>query len=246
MTLPRFTQGQIGRLSFSDLNSAFEKIDDINRSTDATSTQSRLAGDVLIGTIIAEQQGTGKFSFIEVVRDSTAGTSGYSSVQNNGLPTSRTSSNGVDDYAYPVLATAGITPVVGSTYLLLAQYTTGGQLYYAPVTFGSGLGQGSFASIVSSVSAGSNRWLYTVATAQWNSLNNDWLVSGFNQFSAYNSCEWAVDSTSYGVGFIPAGNPSQVIRQPIKAGTVVTVEKASSILPGVVIFSVPNGYRVVC
>ena len=76
MTLPRFTQGQVGRLSFGDINAAFEQIDDIRRNSDATRTPGRLAGEVVLAKILdADPANPGAFSFIEVTRDSTSGSS---------------------------------------------------------------------------------------------------------------------------------------------------------------------------
>lgn len=249
MTLPRFTQGQIGRLSFSDINAAFEKIDDIARNSDATRAPGRIAGEMVLARILdPDPANPGAFSFIEVTRDSTAGTSLFTPAILFNQPISRTSKNDQSDFAYPVIASAGSTPVPGEIMLIVSQYTEGGSLYYVPIASGAQGGTAEYWSIVGATSAGQNRWQYDMASAQWNALSQDFITSTVVQRKGYNTAEWAVDSSSYGVGFIPAGAPSQVVRQPIKSGTIVRADRINRLDPQNfdLAFTVPNGYRIVC
>lgn len=249
MTLPRFTQGQVGRLSFNDINAAFERIDDVSRNSDATRTPGRIAGEMVLARINdPDPSNPGAFSFIEVTRDSTSGTSLHTPAMANNQPISRTSNDGQSDFGFPVIASAGVTPVPGEIMLIVSQYTEDGALYYVPIAAGAQGGTAEFWSIVSATSAGSNRWRYSMASAQWNAQSSDFIVSTIGQRNGYNTAEWAIDSTSYGVGFIPAGTPSQIVRQPIKAGTIVRADRINRLDPTNfdLAFTVPNGYRIVC
>ena len=112
----------------------------------------------------------------------------------------------------------------------------------------NGGGADDFWAIAQATPIGNNRWRYDLSFAEWIGSTNDFLVAVSPTRVGYNTAEWAVDSTSYGVGFVPAASPSQVIRQPIKVGTIV---KASKINPRDPFnfdlgFTVPNGYRITC
>lgn len=100
------------------------------------------------------------------------------------------------------------------------------------------------ARVVSSTVITANKsWKYTIrrVTATLGGVFTD--ESGYSNEEAVNGAENPTDaSTSYGVGMWPVSGLT-LVRQPIKAGTVVTVGVDSG---GVNVFSVPNGYKVTC
>lgn len=240
MTLPRFTAGAMGRLTFRDLNEAFEAIDQLRKQTDQK-LEEQLGRRRIVLARITGKQGD-DYSWEEIERTSAT----TYAVRPNG----RTSVEGGNAYANPIVGLGSVSFAVGDNIAIVASYTASGTLFYVPLAVASSGGGGAddFWSIANSVSLGNNRWRYDLSFAEWISASNDFLVAVSPTRSGYNTAEWAVDSASYGVGFIPAAIPSQVIRQPIKNGTIV---KASRINPRDPFnfdlgFTVPNGYRIVC
>ena len=67
---------------------------------------------------------------------------------------------------------------------------------------------------------------------------------GATSFFAWNGAENTTDSTSKGVGFLPSSNAAAIYtRQPIKNGIAVEIIRDKN---GLAMFSIPNGYKVVC
>lgn len=240
MTLPRFTAGAVGRLTFRDLNEAFEAIDQLRKATDQKLEEQMARRRVILAQITAKNGD--EYAWQEVERTSAT----TYAVRPNG----RSSAEGANQYANPIVGLGTVNLAVGDNIAITASYTSTGSLFYVPLAVASSGGGGAddFWSIANSTSIGNNRWRYDLSFAEWISSSNDFLVAVSPTRVGYNTVEWAVDSASYGVGFIPAAIPSQVIRQPIKNGTIVRASKINPRDPfnfdlG---FTVPNGYRIVC
>lgn len=240
MTLPRFTSGSVGKLSFSHLNEAFDRIENVDPTK--ASAYANVLGRVILARITG-QSGTGnatKGSFQEVAVADPAAASLTYSVVGGGV----TSTVGTDVFGapivFPVSATGTVVPVLGH----VAQ---NGKLYFRECSAASASASVRVGRISSASPLGTanTKWLYTLNDLSINTIASaTYQSTGAADFQALNGCEEAVDvpaQRNIGVGTIhPAG--STATRQAIKTGTIVTCIPTA----GGYVFSVPNGYSFAC
>lgn len=232
MTLPRFTGGKVGKLTFDHLNEAFDNIDGIERDAGEVPSSASRRGRAIIARI-TNSNGT-QFSWFELVRDSSGyviATDGLNSIDNGNL------------YGFPILAFGALAPAVGNDVVIVPQYDNQGNLYYVPIAASGGgttfvgVTQGIPTTLVTDL-----KWSYSVREVAWNG-NGYSSVTGGLQVTAYNGCENPTDDQSnVGVGQ-PRGPTATMTRQPIKSGTVVLVARDAL---GLYSFSIPNGYAFTC
>jgi len=232
MPLPRFTGGAVGRLSFRDLNEAFEAIDALRRETDGKISDQAGRRRIVLARVTGKQGDEYKWEEIE----RTSGTTFSTRVGG------RTSSDGTSEYGYPLVPFGAVTLAVGDNVAIVSSYDSSGKLFYIPL---SAVGGGGIVCIVmGSSQAGPGQWTYSVKEAVrgstfWEAKQNA------STLTARNGAENPVDGSNvYGVGSILVGNVLVTpVRQPIKIGTVVQVTTSSD---GVYVFSIPNGYTIEC
>lgn len=233
MTLPRFTSGAVGRLTFRDLNEAFEAIDQLRKATDQKLEEQMARRRIVLARITGKQGDD--YSWEEIER--TTGTT-YA-VRLNG----RTSAEGSNQYANPIVGLGQVTLAIGDNVSIASAYSSTGQLYYVPLAVAGG-GGAIPAIILGSSAEGSGQWLYSCKEAI--RQGGFWIQKPNAQtFSARNGAENVPDASGvYGVGSRIIGNLLLLPeRQPIQNNVVVMVSTSSD---GVRFFSVPNGYRIEC
>ncbi len=232
MTLPQFTGGSVGKLTFSHLHEAFDAIDGLDRDAGSAAPNMRNRGRVILARVTGIV--SGKVAWVEIQR---AGTQ-FQTVVNG-----RSSIEGSNIVAYPIFGFGSVQPTVGSDVAIFPAYDSTGALYYVPVAAASS--SSSFmgrvganpATIVQDV-----RWRYSVTEVEWNGGGYS-AVSGGLTVNAYNGCENPTDDqANVGIGQ-PRGPTQTMTRQPIKSGTVAVVVRDAS---GNYSFSLPNGYAFTC
>lgn len=233
MTLPRFTAGAVGRLTFRDLNEAFEAIDQLRKATDQK-LEEQLARRRIVLARITGKQGD-DYSWEEIER--TTGTT-YA-VRPNG----RTSAEGSNQYANPIVGLGQVTLAIGDNVSIASAYSSTGQLYYVPLAVAGG-GGAIPAIVLGSSQIGNQQWSYSCKEAIRS--GGFWIQKPNAQtFTALNGAENVPDASGvYGVGSRIIGNLLLLPeRQPIQNGVTVMVSTSSD---GIRFFSVPNGYRIEC
>jgi hypothetical protein len=235
MTLPRFTGGSVGRLTFRDLNEAFEIIDGVDRVS---------------GTVGAQQMPRGRAVTAKVTGQQGANYSWYETVRINGAfvqyAEGRSSVSEGDQYAVPLIAYGSLTPSVGQDVVIFPIYDETGKLLYIPVAASAG-GE-TFAAAVGSAPVALvplQRWRYTLTEVSWNSSSSAWqTVQGGRVVQGYNGAENPIDSLNQPIGVGQGRGPTtSVERQPIKSPTVVQVSRD---IGGQYFFCCPNGYTFTC
>lgn len=235
MTLPRFTAGNVGRLTFQNLNEAFETLDGIDRVAGMGGVENLLRGRAITAKVTGQQGAN--FSWYETVR-----VNGAFVQYTNG----RTSSVNGNQYANPLIAFGSIVPSVGSDVVIFPIYEKTGSLTYVPVAASSG-GE-TFAAAVGAAPVAIvplQRWRYTVTEVAWNSSASAWqTVQGGRVVQAYNGAENPTDAPNLPIGVGQGRGPTtSVERQAIKQSTVVQVSRD---IGGAYFFCCPNGYTFTC
>lgn len=232
MPLPRFTAGAVGRLTFRDLNEAFEAIDALRRETDGKIADQAGRRRTILARVTGKNGDNYKWEEVERTTGTTFAT------RQGG----RNSTEGADDYAYPLVPFGSVTLAIGDSVAIVSGYDASGKLFYVPISAG---GSGGLAVIVTGASqSGVGQWQYTVKEAIRS--GGLWVEKPqATALTARNGAENPIDGGGvYGVGSLIVGNIIVVpARQPIRIGTVVLVTQSSD---GVLVFSVPNGYRIEC
>lgn len=235
MTLPRFTAGNVGRLTFQHLNDAFETLDGIDRIAGGEGSDIVTRGRAITARVTA-QQGS-NYAWFETVRENGA----FVQYANG-----RSSSSGGNTYANPLIAFGSLTPSIGSDVVIFPIYDRTGSLVYVPVAASAG-GE-TFAAAVGSAPVALiplQRWRYTVTEVAWNPTSNAWqTVSGGRVVQAYNGAENPSDQPNLPIGVGQGRGPTtSVERQPIKGSVVVQVSRD---VGGAYFFCCPNGYTFTC
>jgi hypothetical protein len=233
MTLPRFTTGRTGNLTFTVLNEMIDRLEAVEKkAADPNRDQRGVLLPFLAKTTVLKPQTTNTWGFTEF----TYGKSRDIQFP-KGVDGGRSSGRANDPWAYPLL---GEGLIENQIVLAFPMNDDEGKLVFhalpSPVN-------SVVARIVNSDSVAVGQWRYSVQAATITSVvPSPLIVTGGAVFTAWNGAEWNVDgSGTYGVGMRP---PSGVfLRQPIKTGTVVVVSNDAN---GFWHFSIPNGYQVTC
>lgn len=241
MEFPRLTSGGSGRLTFDVVNDMFERIEALEGKGISRKLHKDYASDIFPAKITTENPAApGQYQFTEQERTAA---NAYQSI--NGRRSSGYINGVFTNYATPAIAQAGLPS--GSILYLLGRDNQAGKLEYLSVSSPAQSGGGTVALIQSATSITTNlRWKYSVIEAEYFTTQNIFTsVIGATSFFAWNGAENVGDSsTGYGVGFIPQSNPSLVLtRQPIRSGIAVEIIRDKN---GLAMFSIPNGYKVIC
>lgn len=240
MEFPRLTSGGSGRLTFDVVNDMFERIEALEGKGIPRKLHKDYASDIFPAKITAENPAKpGEYQFTEQERTAT---NTYQSI--NGRRSSGYILGVFTNYATPAIAQAGLPS--GSILYLLGRDNKDGKLEYLSVSSPAQTGGGTVALIQSAAVITANlRWKYSVIEAEYFTTQNIFTaVVGATSFFAWNGAENTTDSTSKGVGFVPSSNAAAIYtRQPIKNGIAVEIIRDKN---GLAMFSIPNGYKVVC
>ena len=122
MTLPRFTSGSAGRLGFPEVNSFFERIEQLKKNTPKDRKPGPPSGRIVTAKVASSVGQT--HSWYEVMK---AGNSFVPKI--NGMSST---SNG-DAFAHPIV---GQVDQVAEMVVIVAQYEADGRLFYIPLANG--------------------------------------------------------------------------------------------------------------
>ena len=240
MEFPRLTSGGSGRLTVDVVNDMFERIEALEGKGIPRKLHKDYASDIFPAKITTENPAApGQYQFTEQER--TAANT-YQSI--NGRRSSGYLLGVFTNYATPAIAQAGLPS--GSILYLLGRDNQAGKLEYLSVSSPAQTGGGTVALIQSATPITANlRWKYSVIEAEYFTTQNIFTAAvGATSFFAWNGAENTTDSTSKGVGFVPSSNAAAIYtRQPIKNGIAVEIIRDKN---GLAMFSIPNGYKVVC
>lgn len=240
MPFPRFTSGRTGNLTFSLLNEMMERIEAVERAAGANPM--KLPGQLppfLARVVSVNPANAIEYEFEEVSYPSSHSISGAVVVDGG-----RTSRQDTNKYAFPLIG-SGLSN--GQVVFAFPVYdSTSGLVFHTVEAAGGAMTK--VARVVSAVALQANvRWSYTMQPVKTDpnspSPNVAWIADG-PTFVALNGSENVTDSaTIKGVGAEPPTGPTYT-RMPIKSGVIApcTLEPNGAWW----VFSVPNGYKVVC
>lgn len=250
MPFPRFTSGGSGRLTFDVMNELFARVEKLEGKARQGGLELPQMKHAFFAKVTAQNVSPNQhqFSFAEVCRkdpqtayggtlDPAAWTPVNGGQTSAGVPLA---GGTVSSFRYPLIG-SGIT--VGTILPIVASVDEGGNLVYVPIQASGGTISYPARIVSNTVLTTNLRWLYQVKKV---------VVSG-NSFSdaqtdtsaALNGAETLSDASPvFGVGMQPPTSATlQMIRQPIRNNLVVVVTDDGA---GKLVFSMPNGYRVVC
>lgn len=240
MPFPRFTSGRTGNLTFSLLNEMMERIEAVERAAGANPM--KLPGQLppFLARVVSVNPASGiEYEFEEVSYPASHSISSVVVVDGG-----RTSRQDANKYAFPLIG-SGLSN--GQVVFAFPVYDSTSGLVFHTVE-ASGGAMTKVARVVSAVGLQANvRWSYTMQPVKSDpnspAPNVGWISDG-PTFTALNGSENVTDSaTIKGVGAEPPTGPTYT-RMPIKSGVIApcTLEPNGSWW----VFSVPNGYKVVC
>lgn len=252
MTFPRFTSGGSGRLTFDVMNELFARVEKLEGKARPGGLELPQMKHAFFAKVTAQNVSPNQhqFSFAEVCRkdpqtayggtlDPAAWTPVNGGQTSAGVPLA---GGTVSSFRYPLIG-SGIT--VGTILPIVASVDEGGNLVYVPIQ--ATAATSSFAAKILSASAlvANVKWAYVVRKVESNG------GGGYNEITtspdrvAFNGAENANDAAPvFGVGMQPPQSGTlQMIRQPIRQDVVVVVTDDGA---GRLVFSMPNGYRVIC
>lgn len=234
MTLPRFTSGSIGKLTFSHLNEVFDLIESISGSPEmAQAARNAAASKMIVAKVLAKQgSGASEVGSFEQV-SLTSPTSGVYEAVDGGVK----STDGTNAFAAPIVAPVSAANTIVT---LLAHRSKDGALCFREV--GTVKDPSVVMLKILSSSGGPTSWTYTARVVEW---NNGFVETTGQDVTARNGAESATDNTAsrnIGVGTVHVTG-STATRQPIKAGTIVG---AAIRFGDTYTFSIPNGYAFAC
>lgn len=236
MPFPRFTSGRTGNLTFSLLNEMMERIEAVERAAGANPM--KLPGQLppfLARVVSVNPANAIEYEFEEVAYPTSHSVSG--SVLVAGGRNSRQEAN---NYAFPLIG-SGLS--IGQILFVFPVYDSASGLVFHTVEAAGGA-MTKVARVVSFAVVQANvRWSYTMQPVKTDPNSLAWISDG-PTFVAINGSENVTDSaTIKGVGAEPPTGPTYT-RMPIKSGVIApcTMEPNGALW----VFSVPNGYKVVC
>ena len=243
MSLPRFTSGRVGKLSFQQLNEMFDRLEALELKVDRGDGANTYSGEnrklIVLLKLPSKHATLPLFDFTEMILVGIF----TSSVSYVVLDGGRTASDGTNQYAYPFVST---TAAVGDLVAAIAvnQRSTAlpdGGLCYLPVGGGGSSTSTTFAAKITNATGAAPVFAYTLIEVEGASLA---AKAGAVAFIAKNGAEVPTDATgSYGVGFAPPTAVASLTRKAIKVNTVVMVTKDAA---GTYVFNCVNGYGVTC
>lgn len=243
MSLPRFTSGRVGKLSFQQLNEMFDRLEALELKVDRGDGANTYSGEnrklIVLLKLTSKHATLPLFNFTEMVLTSVLTTPLTYTTLDGG----RTASDGTNLFAYPFVST---TAAVGDLVAAIAvnSRTTSigdGGLCYLPVGGGGSSTSTTFAAKVTGAGGSAPVFSYTCIEVEGGSLA---AKAGAVSFTAKNGAEVPTDATgSYGVGFAPPTAVATLTRKAIKVNTVVMVTKDAA---GTYVFNCVNGYGVTC
>ena len=243
MSLPRFTSGRVGKLSFQQLNEMFDRLEALELKVDRGDGAKGYSGEnrklIVLLKLTSKHATLPLFNFTEMVLVSVVA----SPITYATLEGGRTASDGTNLYAYPFVST---TAAVGDLVAAIAvnSRTTSlpdGGLCYLPVGGGGSSTSTTFAAKVTGSGGAAPAFSYTCIEVEGASFATK---TGAVAFAAKNGAEVPTDiQGSYGVGFAPPTAVATLARKAIKNGTVVMVTKDAA---GSYVFNCVNGYGVTC
>jgi hypothetical protein len=243
MTLPRFTNGQVGELRWNHLNDAFDRIVAIEKRLDQIkSAMGPLAYKDIIIARLGVQGINNRYAWTQVAPTSNLD---FPTME-NGL---RSTLDG-DLYASEAVAIDGARYQVGEIVFLKPSIMTTGKTFMAIIR-PAGTKVNTWKIVGSApVPNVAGTWRYTVQRTlleydpatesyEWNDFGGD-----LDYATAFNSAETAQDSaTSIGVGTVLPSSIASAVRRPIKNGTrVLCTDSGGTDL----VFFAPNGYQIAC
>ncbi len=241
MALPRFTAGNVGRLTFQHLNDAFETLDGIDRIVGIDGIDSQPRGRAITARVTGKQGSS--YSWQETYRVD------GSFVQ---YQQGRSSVVDGDQYAVPLIEYGSVTLTVGQEVVIFPIYDDTGKLLYVPAV--AAAASSVFpARIVTSIPIGSggsggapagysNVYIYQYEEVQFDvqpvpGVLYAWVtVPGGRTGNALNGCEVFNQIPFQGTG------PGTVQWRNIPTGIVVMMTEG----PSFGFFSIPNPLGVVC
>ena len=242
MSDPRFTSGQVGNLTFAHMNSLFEFKDAVEGNAPSGGIKPAKTSNPFVAKVLAKT-GT-QYKWEEAVWNG----SSFQSLANG-----RRSSDGVGDYAFPLISLNDIT--VGS-YVVVAASVSAEATISRPICFpmiGSAAAPVFAARITAAAQIGSAplRWRYNWQEVFVNTTGNGW-SNGARTGQALNGAEWTANDGPlvYGVGMeIGATSTAVLLRKAIRTDVIVMMSEQSAAVNGASAqfwFSTPNGYKVTC
>lgn len=255
MSFPKFTSGGSGRLTFDVMNELFARVEKLEGKARPGGLELPQMKHAFFAKVTAQNLSPNQhqFSFAEVCRkdpqtayggtlDPAAWTPVDGGQTSVGIPLA---GGTVSSFRYPLIG-SGIT--VGTILPIVASVDEKGNLVYVPIQASGG--SISFpARIVEYQNIEPNKsWRYLVrrVVVAATATQLDFTYTS-DPMDAWNGAEWVTDSPSvpvFGVGMQPQPTPTlQMIRQPIRAGVHVVVVDDGN---GKLVFSMPNGYKVIC
>lgn len=250
MPFPKFTSGGSGRLTFDVMNELFARVEKLEGNARPGGLELPQMKHAFFAKVTAQNTGTNahQFSFAEVCRQNPQTAYGGTFdpaawVQVNGGQTSAgvpLAGGTVSAFRYPLIG-SGIT--VGSILPIVASVDEKGNLVYVPIQASSGTVSFPARIVGNSVISANSRWLYQIRRVVVSA--NAFSDSQTDTSQALNGAENVTDAPPvFGVGMQPPTSGTlQMIRQPIRNNVVVVVTDDGA---GKLVFSMPNGYRVVC
>jgi hypothetical protein len=216
------------------MNAAFGTIDDMGRGDPrGPEAMAQHRRRYVVAEIQASQTATGgvnhKWREMERKNDAWA-------VKVNG----RSSSDGQNDYAYPIITLDGTALANNAIVAVQAIYTEEGQLKYLAIsTPPSGVFPAKVAA--ASVLLANQRWSYQITQSTLDSQGI--MVPAGTTWTAYNLVEEVTDPPFPALVGVGSGRPQTVTRNPIREGVGVM---AAFDPTGIVYFAMPNGYSYTC
>jgi len=248
MPFPKFTSGRSGRLTFDTLNELFQRVEALEGTSERKPWSINAPEAAFFAKVGTQNPNfSDQYSFTEVCRKFNVAAAPLDPAAWTAVTGGRSSAGpvagGVSSYVYPLKGT-GLQ--AGSVYPVVATVDDRGYLIYVPIS-APAVGNAFPAFIAATAVLVSNfRWQYTCRRVSVNSAGNGWdIPTSGPTFTALNGAEAQASDTPpiYGVGMQPPASATlQMIRQPIRIGTIVTMTFDADRYS----FSMPNGYKVIC
>jgi hypothetical protein len=126
MQLPRFTSGEVGRLTFAHLNEAFSALENLEREAEMNRRAQQSRDRVLTARVTGSQGQL--YSWVEVHRDGGVYVT---------KPDGQTSGDSSNPFAFPIVGTISGGANPNAAYGIVPQYDDDGNLFYV-VGFAAG------------------------------------------------------------------------------------------------------------
>ena len=245
MQFPRFTDGEVGRLTFAHMNDLFARVEALEGAASSPSASAGTRGRVVTVRVTGQPSG-GVYSWVEVERKGDAWLD-----KPDGLTSTDASVVPPNAVATPIIG--AITEPFPIPLVIAPQYKEDGSLFYSPTAPGSP-GAGVY-KVTSFLAYGNlTRWQYTLRKQKLEIVNNlptFQTDTNFDPVVGLNGAEQRDDpaymtatNDLYGVGWArPEGGKVQA-RNPIQIGIMVSAVPISG--SSFYFFSLGNGYTTVC